>query len=57
MNDQKVTVTILKELPEGYLIKLDDTNSTTIMPKKSFIRRVEAGIYDVSNLNFLTRSI
>ncbi len=57
MNDEQISVTILKELAVGYLVKIDKKNSTIVIPKKSFIRRVEAGIYEVSNLNFLTKAI
>ncbi len=57
MNDEKISVTIMEELAVGYLVKIDEKNSTVVMPKKSFIRRVEAGIYEVSNLNFLTKAI
>lgn len=57
MNDEQISVTILEELAVGYLVKIDKKNSTVVIPKKSFIRRVEAGIYEVSNLNFLTKAI
>lgn len=57
MIDDKVQVTILEELPTGYMVRMDDGKSTTFISKKSFIRRVEAGIYNVSNLNFLTKAL
>ena len=57
MIDQKVTITILQELPTGYMVKFDNKSSTSIIPKKAFIRRVEAGFYEVSNLNFLTKAL
>lgn len=57
MTDQKVTITILEELPTGYMVKFDNKSSTSIIPKKVFIRRVEAGFYEVSNLSFLTKAL
>ena len=57
MNDQKLSITILEERPVGYLVKLESSQSTMIIPKKAFIRRIEAGVYDVTNLKFLQQAI
>ena len=57
MTDQKVSVTILEEKPVGYLIQLESTQSTMLIPKKTLIRRVEAGVYEVTNLEFLQKAI
>jgi hypothetical protein len=57
MTDQKVSITILAEKPVGYLIKLESTQTTMLIPKKVFIRRIEAGVYDVTNLKFLQKAI
>lgn len=57
MTDHKVSITILAEQPVGYLIQLESTQTTMLVPKKAFIRRIEAGVYDVSNLKFLQQVI
>lgn len=57
MTYNKVLVTIVEELPTGYMVKMDNKNTATFISKKTFIRRVEAGIYEVSNLHFLTKAI
>jgi len=57
MSDQRISVTILEEKPVGYLIEMDDTHRTSVIPKRVFIRRIEAGVYDVSNIQFLRKAI
>ena len=57
MTDQRLSVTILEEQPVGYLVKLESTQNTMIIPKKTFIRRIEAGVYDVTNLKFLQKAL
>ena len=57
MADEKIPVTIVEELPTGYLVRVGEKISTSFIPKKVFIRRIEAGIYEVSNRQFLTRMI
>jgi len=57
MSDQKIHVKILEEKPIGYVIEITDRQSTMIVPKKTFIKRVERGMYDVSNIGFLTMSL
>jgi len=57
MPDSKVNVTILEELPTGYMVRMEAKKTTILIPKKAFIRRVEAGIYEVTNQQFLTKAL
>ncbi len=57
MTTEQIPVTIIEEKPTGYLVKLVETEVEIVVPKKVFIRRTEAGIYDVKNRNFLTKAI
>jgi len=50
MSDQKITVKIIEEKPVGYVIEIIDKQSTMTVPKKTFLRRVERGMYDVTNI-------
>ena len=57
MMEDRIPVRIICEKPVGYEVEIIDKHSTVMIPKGTFIRRIEAGIYDVENLNFLTKSI
>ena len=57
MSDQKITVKIIEEKPVGYVIEILDKQSTMTVPKKTFLKRVERGMYDVTNIGRLMTSL
>ena len=57
MMEERIPVRIISEKPVGYEVEIIDNHSTVMIPKSTFIKRIEAGIYDVQNLNFLTKSL
>ncbi len=57
MSSDQIPVKIIEEKPIGYLIELTNKNSTMIVPKKTFIRRVQRGHYEVENSEFLSFSL
>ncbi len=57
MEQTKIKITIMRERPTGYVIQLEDGEAEMLIPKAAFTKRVEAGIYEVSNPNFLLRRI
>ncbi|MDH3651768.1 MAG: hypothetical protein OEQ53_18940 [Saprospiraceae bacterium] len=57
MTDQSIAVRILEERPVGYLVELLEKQSTMMVPKNTFIKRAELGVYDVQNMSFLAGKI
>ncbi len=57
MEEPKLKVKIIEEKPVGYVIELIAKRTTMVVPKKTFVKRVERGVYDVMNLNKLMNSI
>ncbi len=57
MSDQKITVKIIEEKPVGYVIEIIEKHSTMVVPKKTFMKRVERGMYDVTNIGKLMTSL
>ncbi len=57
MMEDRIPVRIICEKPVGYEVEIINNQSTVMIPKGTFIKRIEAGIYDVENMNFLTKHI
>ena len=57
MMEDRIPVRIISEKPVGYEVEIINNHATVMIPKGTFIKRIEAGIYDVQNLNFLTKSL
>ena len=55
--EESIPVRIISEKPVGYEVEIINNHATVMIPKGTFIKRIEAGIYDVQNLNFLTRNM
>ncbi len=54
---EKISVRIIEEKPIGYLIEILSKQTTMVVPKKTFIRRVERGMYDVTNMGLIMTSL
>lgn len=56
-SNQGVIVTIVDRKPTGYMVQFSENSAPMLISKNTFLRRVENGVYHVTNDQILSRTI
>lgn len=55
--DRGVQIKIVEEKPVGYLIEHINNNRQELVPKQTLMKRVQIGMYDLINRNFIRHKL